>query len=114
MDDIKDNDGQTSQRDPKTGQFRPGNTLGGRRKGHTNIYSRKSLQKLNELGIDPISELVAQYDAAIESQNDELQFKIMNKLIDYGYSKQASQVETKIEGAIPIMNVSLMSTESDD
>lgn len=89
------------------GRFAPGQSgnPAGKPKGAISIYSKQSVKKLQELGQDPIVELSRMYDLAIEKKNTELAFKIMNRLIDFGYQRQPQLVETKHEGAIPILSM---------
>ena len=90
----------------KYGRFLPGSCHSpGRRRGSVNVYSRESVKKLQKLGVDPIEELIKLYDEALDDGNEELAFKIMNRLIDFGYSKQPSHVETTISTDIPMLNI---------
>jgi hypothetical protein len=87
-------------------QFKPGNKMApgrGRPKGSVNIYSNKSVKKLEELGFDPIAKMVEQYDRLSEmllqmqlngkgstiaaSQLESTIERIANNLIRYGYAR---------------------------
>lgn len=77
----------------KMGGNRPG---AGRPKGSRSIFSKKSVDKLQELGIDPIEELVSTYQQVCEDIEQTRSIsartslyntrqKIMSELIKYGY-----------------------------
>ena len=85
---------------------------GGRPKGSINIHSKASVKKLQELGYDPIEELVAyvkEVDEALAEMADSKKgtaahaqlmnnkFNAINALMRYGYSPTALQSEQKEE-----------------
>ncbi|MDA8817026.1 hypothetical protein N9N32_00180 [Alphaproteobacteria bacterium] len=91
-----------------------GGTLnrGGRPKGSKSIYSKESVKKLQELGYDPIEELVGyirEVDEALAEMADSKKgtaahaqlmnnkFNAINALMRYGYSPTALQSEDKGE-----------------
>ena len=83
----------------------------GRPVGSKNIYSQKSVQKLMDMGVDPLEYLASIIADPSAKESDRI--KCAEKLIDFAYSKQPSKVETKIEGSIPIMNVRSMAFKDD-
>jgi hypothetical protein len=99
----------------KWGGLRPGI---GRPKGSTNIHSKESVKKLQELGVDPIEKLVEIY-LGIQDRLDELQSKsrpsgimisqlintqtsIMTTLAKYGYRTVPEKTEQVIEEKKPL------------
>jgi len=91
-----------------------GGTLnrGGRPKGSKSIYSKESVKKLQELGYDPIEELVKyiqEVDETLAEMSDSKKgtaahaqlmnnkFNAINALMRYGYSPTALQTEDKGE-----------------
>jgi len=108
----------TSVKKPKgpNGGARPG---GGRPKGSKNIYSYKSVQKLEELGFDPIEEMIKLYNKLSENIADSYskkdgspthvtstlratQQKIANDLMQYGYKKMPEKLEQEITDRKPV------------
>lgn len=79
------------------GQFNGSGNPAGKKKGTLNIASRASVKKLEEMGFDPIEKLLEQYAEADTNNDGELMFKITNRLIDFGYSKQPTMSETKVQ-----------------
>ena len=72
----------------------------GRPVGTVSIHSKASIKKLQDMGCDPIVEMHRMYEEAVEDGNTDLAFKIMNRLIDFGYSKQPAVVEQTIEQTV--------------
>ena len=85
---------------------------GGRPKGSINIHSKASVKKLQDLGYDPIEELVAyirEVDVALSEMTQSKlgtaahaqlmnnKFNAINALMRYGYSPTALQSEDKGE-----------------
>lgn len=90
------------------GRFAPGNKFATRNKGKTYIDSRSSVKKMQQMGLDPIEQLCREYAYA---DDPTLRLGILNTLIKYGYSAVPTVVETKVEGAIPVLNITKMDIE---
>lgn len=103
------------------GGKRPG---AGRPKGSKSIYSKKSVEKLQDLGIDPLEELVKTYVQVCQDIEDTRSIsartslyntrqKIMSDLMKYGYRP----IPTKEEKSIEIEDkgpMSIILTDMDD
>ena len=87
------------------GSFAPGNKIATRNKGKTYINSKASVQKMQQMGLDPIEQLCREYAYAEDAS---LRVQILNTLIKYGYSAVPTTVEAKIDGAIPVLNITKM------
>jgi hypothetical protein len=116
MTDIKDTDKGSGGVVPEASEVIEGTNLvanrGGRPKGSTNIHSKASVKKLEDLGYDPIEALVAyirEVDETLEEMSDSKKgtaahaqlmnnkFNAINALMRYGYSPTALQSEDKKE-----------------
>lgn len=100
----------------KNGGSRPGQ---GRPKGSKTIYSKDSVKKLEELGFDPIEELVnhfystqqliddmkagkTRWSAMALSNYMNIQSGIMNTLMRYGYRTVPEKSESVVENKQPL------------
>lgn len=109
----------TMQGTPKLGGLAP---KGGRQRGQVEIYSKDSAKKLQELGFDPIVEMIRLKD---EIDKDILELKamarppmqalaalqntkqkIVNDLMRYGYARQTETSEV-LNGELTPINISL-------
>ena len=100
-------------RKDKTGGRKPGS---GRPKGSKNINSMASVKKLEELGFDPIEQMVKQYqeiDKAIAdgtvrigsgayAQLIATKGTLINNLMQYGYKKVPEKVEQEVTTKKPM------------
>lgn len=103
----------------------------GRPKGSKNIYSYESVKRLQELGFDPIEEMVTQYESLTEmigqsySKKDgspthvtatlkSIQQKIINDLMQYGYRKMPEKIEQEITDKKPLAVKLTMKKEKAD
>ena len=75
----------------------------GRPRGTVEIFSKKSARKLQKLGADPLEFLGTIMIDENEDKSDRM--RAAESILAYAYSKQPVISETKVEGAIPIMNV---------
>jgi hypothetical protein len=116
MTDNKDLDAGSGAMVPEASEKIEGTNLvanrGGRPKGSINIHSKASVKKLQELGYDPIEELVGyikEVDESLAAMSDSKKgtaahaqlmnnkFNAINALMRYGYSPTALQTEDKGE-----------------
>lgn len=88
----------------------------GRPKGSRNIYSKDSVKKLEELGFDPIEQLVNKFYEIQEVLTDgtvragsgayaqliATQSQIVNNLMQYGYKKVPEKQEIEVENKKPV------------
>lgn len=86
----------------------------GRPEGSVSIASKESVRKLEKEGFDPIEHLIGLMEDAYSADNQELQFKIASRLMEYSYSKMPAQVESKVEANIPMLNVMGMPGDEKD
>jgi hypothetical protein len=100
-------------RKSKTGGVKPG---AGRPKGAKNINSMASVKKLEELGFDPISKMVEQYDgitkiiasgevrvgSGAHAQLIATQGNLINNLMQYGYKRVPERIEQEITEKQPV------------
>ena len=109
--------GEVSIRD-KRGRFVKGssgciNGNQGRPKGSMEIASKAAVKALEREGLDPIELLAQLLEEAMASGNEELQYKILSRLMDYSYSKAPAMVESKVDANIPMLNVMAMENPND-
>jgi hypothetical protein len=104
---------QIDNRKNKNGGKREG---AGRPKGSKNINSNAAVKKLEEIGFDPIEEMVSQFRAiekALESGDIRIgsgayaqliatKGQLINNLMAYGYKKVPEKIETEITERKPI------------
>ena len=97
----------------KTGGRKPGS---GRPKCSKNINSMASVKKLEELGFDPIEQMVAQYreiDKALADGSVRIgsgayaqliatKGTLINNLMQYGYKKVPEKIETEVSTKKPM------------
>jgi hypothetical protein len=86
-------------------QFKKGQIANpnGRPKHSKNIFSRRSAEKLSRMGADPLEFLGGIMLDENESKADRQ--RAAESILAFAYSKQPVISESKIEGAIPVMNV---------
>jgi hypothetical protein len=104
---------QIDNRKNKNGGKREG---AGRPKGSTNINSNAAVKKLEEIGFDPINEMVKQFrdiDTALASGDIRIgsgayaqliatKGQLINNLMAYGYKKVPEKIEQEITERKPI------------
>ena len=88
----------------------------GRPRGSKNIYSNESVKKLEELGFDPIMQMVEKYHEIQEkldsgeirigsgayAQLMATQGQLINNLMQYGYKKVPEKQEIELETKKPV------------
>ena len=88
----------------------------GRPKGSRNIYSQESVKKLEELGFDPIEQMVNLYQEIADKLTDgsvrpgsgayaqllSTQGTLINNLMQYGYKKVPEKQEIEVENKKPL------------
>ena len=133
MTDNKDSNAGSGGVVPEASEKIEGTNLvanrGGRPKGSINIHSKASVKKLQELGYDPIEELVSyikEVDESLAAMADSKKgtaahaqlmnnkFNAINALMRYGYSPTALQSEDKHESVekTPIAITTMSPTEA--
>jgi hypothetical protein len=124
----KNQDGKPDGRVAHNGQMGGARPGAGRPKGSKSIFSKKSVEKLMELDIDPMEELVRTYYQVCEDIENTRSIsartslyntrqKIMSELMRYGYrpvpQKEEKSIELEQKGPMAIVLTDMEETKED-